>query len=161
MLVTLAERTEAHVRIYFQKAGREAIRKFLPQKAKTVEEALEDYRKTLFPNATSYGATILADGRYIGDVWCYCIDREDTPNAMISYCIFEEEYWGRGIATEAVKLFLSVIQSKYSFQTLGAFTYAENIASIRVLEKNGFSKAEEFCEEGVRSVYMQRQFPIK
>ena len=71
MVTTLGERTAETVRIYFEKANRPEIKKVLPQKAKTVEEALADYEKTRLPGATSFGQTILADGRYVGDVWCY------------------------------------------------------------------------------------------
>ena len=73
----------------------------LPQKAKCVEEAVSDYYETLLPVSTSYGRTIFVDGIYIGDVWCYCIDKTETPNAMLSFCVFEKTYWCKGIASEA------------------------------------------------------------
>ena len=59
--------------------------------SKTVEEALADYEETLLPNATSFGQTVYVDGKYVGDVWCYCIDMDDEPNCMLSFCIFELE----------------------------------------------------------------------
>jgi [ribosomal protein S5]-alanine N-acetyltransferase len=53
-----------------------------------------------------------------------------------------EEYWGRGIATECVRL---IINYAFSSSDLGlrevmAFVFPENNASIRVLEKNGMRK---------------------
>lgn len=53
-----------------------------------------------------------------------------------------EEYWGRGIATECVRL---IINYTFSSSDLGlrevmAFVFPENNASIRVLEKNGMRK---------------------
>lgn len=155
MEICLGERTAETVRLYFEKAQRPEIRAVLPQKAKTVEEALEDFRKTLLPGATSYGRTIWADGRYIGDVWCYCIDPKEEPNAMLSYCIFEEAYWSRGIATRAVALFLGEMREKFGCKTVGAFAFSDNAASVRVLEKNGFAVAEEFEEDGRLSKYLQ------
>lgn len=155
MEITLGARTEETVKIYFKSCQNEAIKKYLPQKAQTVEEALEDYRKTLLPDASSYGRVILADGKYIGDVWCYCINHDDTPNAMISYCIFNSEYWGNGVMTKALKLFLDEIIKKYAFETIGAFTFSENIPSVRVLEKCGFSLMEEIEEDNVFSKYFQ------
>ena len=155
MVITLGERTAETVRIYFEKANRPEIKKVLPQKAKTVEEALADYEKTRLPGATSFGQTILADGRYVGDIWCYCIDMEDEPNCMVSFCVFELESWSKGIATAALKLFIEAIRAKYGVKTIGAFTYANNLASINVLEKNGFSVMEEFEENGVLSKYLQ------
>ena len=106
MYITLRERTADSVRTYFEKANRPEIKQVLPQKAKTVEEALEDYELTLSPNAESYGQTVYADGKYVGDVWCYCIDMDNEPNCMLSFCIFELEYWFKGIATMAVKMFI-------------------------------------------------------
>ena len=157
MKVELRERTEETVAIYFEKAQDAEIKKVLPQKAQTLEEALEDYRQTLKADATSYGRTIYADGVYIGDIWCYCIDLKEEPNAMLSYCIFEKEYWKRGVASRAVQMFLVEIIEKCSLETVGAFTYSSNEASIRVLEKNGFQKQEEFEEDGVLSAYFQRK----
>ena len=155
MVITLGERTAETVRIYFEKANRPEIKKVLPQKAKTVEEALADYEKTRLPGATSFGQTILADGRYVGDVWCYCINMDDEPNCMVSFCVFELESWSKGIATAALKLFIEAIRAQYGVKTIGAFTYANNLASISVLEKNGFSVMEEFEENGVLSKYLQ------
>ena len=156
MNITLRERTVETVRIYFEKASTPQIKKLLPQKAKTVEEALADFEKTLLPDATSFGRTIYADGQYVGDIWCYCIDPDETPNCMLSYCVFEPDYWSRGIATKAVSLFIEEIYAKYAVKSIGAFTYAHNLASIRVLEKNHFAIKEEFVEDGVLSQYLQR-----
>lgn len=156
MNISLGERTAETVKTYFKAADRDIIRKYLPQKAETVEEALEDYEKPLLPDAKSYGRIISADGKYIGDAWCYCIDFEETPNAMISYCIFDVDYWGKGVMTRALELFVDEIISRYGFKTLGAFTYMENSASVKVLEKCGFELKEEFFEDGVMSGYFQR-----
>ena len=84
MKIELKERGEEHVRIYFEKTRDAQIRQMLPQKSQTAEEAVEDYRKSLKPDASSYGRTIYADGRYVGDIWCYGIHEEKEPDAMIS-----------------------------------------------------------------------------
>ena len=39
---------------------------------------------------------------------------------------------------------------------MGAFTFSDNVASIRVLEKNGFQLKEEFVEDGRASGYFRR-----
>lgn len=155
MDIRLSPRTPETVKIYFEKTNRSDIKAVLPQKAQTVEEALEDYRKTLLPNANSYGRTIIADGAYIGDIWCYCIDTNSGPNAMLSFCIFEEAYRSQGIATQAVSAFLKEIQAKYNLATVGAFAFSDNLASIKVLEKNGFAVTGEFTEDGRPSKYLQ------
>lgn len=158
MKIELGKRTAETVALYFVKAQQQAIKSTLPQKAKTVEEALKDYQDTLLPSTTSYGRIILVDSVYVGDVWCYCIDKAETPNAMLSYCVFDTLYWNKGIATAAVSLFLSEAVKKYALHTIGAFTFSENRASIKVLEKNNFSFVEEFYEDGRMSQYFQRKF---
>ena len=161
MNITLHPRTADHVVVYFEKAKQPEIRRTLPQKAVTVEEALEDFAQTQLPGATSYGRTIHADGRYVGDVWIYAIDPADTPSAMLSYCIFEPDVWGSGVATDAVRYFLAEVVERFGLGSVGAFSYTENIASIRVLEKNGFRLEEEFEENGAASRYYQRTFSNK
>jgi [ribosomal protein S5]-alanine N-acetyltransferase len=59
-----------------------------------------------------------------------------------------EEYWGRGIATECVRL---IIDYAFSSSDLGlgeviACVFPENKASSRVLEKNGMKKTGEVNE---------------
>lgn len=156
MKIVLKDRTEENVRLYFEKSQQNEIKQMLPQKAKTVEEAVEDFYKTKLPNSTSYGKTIYVEDVYVGDVWCYCIDKTETPNAMLSFCIFNKTYWQKGIASISVSLFLKNIHEKYKFETIGAFTFSNNIASQRVLEKNDFSLIEEFDEDGRLSRYYER-----
>ncbi len=157
-MIALGDRSEETVRIYFSRAQQPIIKALLPQKAQTVEEALRDYQATRLPDATSYGRTILVDGSYVGDVWCYSLKKQEEPNAMLSYCLFEPACWGKGIATRAVGMFLEDVRERYNLQTIGAFTFADHAASIRVLEKNGFCLLEEFTEDGRRSKYFQRSF---
>ena len=153
MKIELKERGEEHVRIYFEKTRDAQIRQMLPQKSQTAEEAVEDYRKSLKPEASSYGRTIYADGRYVGDIWCYGIHEEKEPDAMISYCVFEKSLWGQGVAAEALRLFLKQMVEKFQVKTVGGFTFAGNAGSIRVMEKNGFRLEERFVEDGVASCY--------
>lgn len=155
MKIELRERTEAHVRTYFEKTRDAEIQAMLPQAAATEEQAVEDFRKTKFPGAASYGRTIYVEDAYVGDIWCCCIDRNDEPNAMLSYCLFEKTLWGKGIATVALKQFLEDIVPRFGLNSVGAFAYCTNTASLRVLEKNGFAAAERFVEDGVESAYYQ------
>lgn len=153
MNIELRDRTEETVRVYFNMTRDEEIQSLCPQKAKTEDEAVADFYETLSDNAKSYGRTIYIDGEYIGDIWCYCIDRDENPNAMVSYCIFKKEYWGRGIGSIALEKFLKEVTEKLQLKSIGAFTYANNIGSIRVLEKNGFVLSESFEEDGTESSF--------
>ena len=129
-------------------------------------ETLERVKKRADrPNRQYY--FIIQDGNRVGainlghndpDIWCYCIDKADTPNAMLSYCVFDESSWNKGIATDATLLFLEEIKNKFNLESIGAFTYSDNLASIKVLEKSGFELIEAFEEEGRESKYFQRNF---
>ena len=158
MTIVLSERTAKTVRIYFEQSKQDYIKENLPQKAKSVEEALDDFRMMLLPGASSFGLTVEADGKYIGDVWCYGIDKSGDPNAMLSFCIFDRAYLNRGVATSVVELFLEEVRKKFGIENVGAFTFSDNFASQRVLEKNGFVLVEEFVEDGRESKYYQYTF---
>ena len=160
MTVELRARTEEHVRIQYDKIRDPEIWAMIPMTDKTLEEAIADYEKTQLPGAASYGRTIYVDGTYVGDVWCYCIDPEEEPNAMVGYCLLEKSLWGKGIATEALKQFLQDVSGRYGLKTLGCIAYCSNAASLRVMEKNGFKKIEEFAEDGVLSAYYQKEMDL-
>lgn len=155
MDIVLGSRTAESAAHSFEQMNTPAIRATLPRKAKTAEEAAEDFRISQLPGASSFGRTILADGRHVGDVWCYGIDPDGTPGAMVSYCVFERALWGQSVASTALARFLPKIAGKYGLKTVGAFTFADNLSSIRILEKNGFRLMEEFVEDGVPSRYYQ------
>ena len=78
--------------------------------------------------------TILYDGQVAGSVLCHSWDGEPE----LSYWL-GKEFWGKGIATQAPALFLQVLATR----PLIARVARDNIASIRVLEKNGFELSGE------------------
>jgi len=49
-----------------------------------------------------------------------------------------EEFWGKGIMTEAVTAFVNYCFQNFSLNRIFASAYANNPASVRVLEKAGF-----------------------
>jgi RimJ/RimL family protein N-acetyltransferase len=75
--------------------------------------------------------TILVDGRVVGHVAKY--DRDGRPE--VTYWIGRED-WGRGVATAALLAFLREI----AVRPLFAAAAADNVASIRILEKCGFAR---------------------
>lgn len=157
MKIELRERTEAHVRIYFERTRDEEIQRLCPQRAQSVEEAVRDFQETLKPGAGSFGRTVYADGEYAGDIWLYCIGEEEGPDAMLSFCLFEKRLWGRGIMTEAARIFLAETEKEFRLKTVGAFAFMDNAGSARVLQKNGFVLEECFSEDGRESGYYERQ----
>lgn len=155
MRIELHDRTADTVVTYFRKTRDPEIRRYLPQKAGSEKEALADFEKTRQSGCTSYGRTVYADSKYVGDIWCYGI-RKEKPNAMISYCIFDRDCWGKGIATKALQIFLAEVKEKFGLKSFGAFTFSQNEASVRVLLKNGFGCMETLTEDGAESKYFEK-----
>ena len=89
------------------------------------------------------------DGIHIGDL-CFK-GYEDGINPEIGYGI-EDEYQGRGYATEAVKLALEWAFSHPGVIAVEAETDPDNIASQKVLAKCGFKANGIIGEEGPRFI---------
>lgn len=75
--------------------------------------------------------TILFDGRVAGHVASFVRDDQ----RLVCYWL-GKEFWGRGIATRALEIFLEQLTER----PLHARAASDNLASIRVLEKCGFVK---------------------
>jgi RimJ/RimL family protein N-acetyltransferase len=73
--------------------------------------------------------TILSGGQVAGHVLSY----PDSGHLEVSYWI-GKEYWGQGVATQALLSFLDVIKTR----PLYARAAKDNLASLRVLGKCGF-----------------------
>ncbi len=62
------------------------------------------------------------------------------PDVEIAYGIFDRSTFGTGTATEAVGLLVRYLFDAYSMNRLIAYVHPENVASQRVVEKNGFTR---------------------
>jgi RimJ/RimL family protein N-acetyltransferase len=84
--------------------------------------------------------TILFDGEVAGNIVCF----EQLGEHEVGYWL-GKEYWGKGIATQALTEFLKEIETR----PLYAHVAKHNIGSKRVLEKCGFRvvAAERFFSE--------------
>jgi len=75
--------------------------------------------------------TILVDGIVAGNIGSW----QDDGQRLIGYWM-GREYWGRGIATQALAQFVSEVSTR----PLYAHVAAHNVGSIRVLQKSGFER---------------------
>ena len=87
MEITLQERTTDHVRTYFERTQDDQIDRMLPRSVNSLDQALENFAQTKLPDAKSYGKTIYADDRYIGDilVLLYRPKRNSQRHAQLLY----------------------------------------------------------------------------
>lgn len=77
------------------------------------------------------------DGRLAGSVGIYRCDNIHYRTAEVGYYI-GEEFWGRGIASLAVRMACDYVFEHTDIIRLFAEPFAYNTASCRVLEKAGF-----------------------
>lgn len=97
-----------------------------------------------------WGVSVPPQNTIIG-LFGYANWAREHRRAEIGYCL-HRDFWGRGFAIEALEAII-----EYGFQSMDlnriyACPWAENIRSIRLLEKTGFScegvLREEYCNEG-------------
>ena len=105
-------------------------------KNKSREERLE------FLSRKKNSLTVLYNNNRIGFVGLKI--NEDI--AEISY-IFDYDYVGRGYCSEVVKVLVDIAFNKLNLNKVYAYTKNENIASIKVLTKNGFIKKDSNDED--------------
>ena len=95
----------------------------------------EEWLKMVSENEAITGIywAIVCDGKLIGSI---SVEKKDD-DAEIGYMILNE-YTNKGIATEAVKQICPIAFKVLSLEQITANVFQPNIASIRVLLKNGF-----------------------
>ncbi|MDE5613235.1 MAG: GNAT family N-acetyltransferase [Treponemataceae bacterium] len=77
------------------------------------------------------------DGNVVGNVGAFRQENIHCRTAELGYYV-AEAYWGRGIATEAVRLLCAHVFGSTDILRIFAEPFADNAASCRVLEKVGF-----------------------
>jgi len=87
---------------------------------------------------SEYIKAIELDGTLIGCISADFGDFEYSRSAELGYWL-GSDYWNRGIATQAVKIFTQSLFNSTDVARLFVSVVSDNISSIRVLEKNGFS----------------------
>ena len=116
-------------------------RKFNPNEVfETIEDAQEivEFLMSVYKNGDGplVYPVLLKDGTNIGYVQAVPMDDDKWE---VGYHI-AQKYTGKGYATEAVKAFLTVIMKGLGISEILGICVSENIASIKVLEKTGFTK---------------------
>jgi len=84
-----------------------------------------------------YIFAICCDGKVVGCIGVYRKDNVHRLTGELGYYI-AEPYWGRGIASEAVRQMCGYVFKNTDIVRIFAEPYANNAASCRVLEKAGF-----------------------
>ncbi|MFA6064571.1 MAG: GNAT family N-acetyltransferase [archaeon] len=105
---------------------------------------LEDQKRKLrhfvaqMQNQNGYYFIILFGKEKAGILDLYKIDRKNN-RAAIGYGI-DKKYWGKGIATTALKEAMKYSKEKQKLHALAAYIHPKNIASQKVMKKCKFKK---------------------
>jgi len=95
------------------------------------EAFMTHWTTKMLPNARGVVKTILYDAHVAGNIVCW----EQAGRWLIGYWL-GREYWGKGIATQALSQFLQLV----AVRPLYGYVAVHNVASQRVLEKCGFTR---------------------
>ena len=98
--------------------------------------AFFEHWSRILSDSTNTVQTVLFDSRVAGHVACYT-DKE-FGRLEVTYWI-GKEFWGQGVATEALSRFLNIVKVRPIF----ARAAKDNLASIRVLQKCRFVQVGE------------------
>jgi len=95
----------------------------------TDKAAFDTHWQKILASPQNINRTIVADGQVAGHVACF----PQEGNLEVTYWV-GREFWGKGVATEALKQLLQLVNDR----PIMARVAADNIGSIKVLEKCGF-----------------------
>jgi RimJ/RimL family protein N-acetyltransferase len=98
--------------------------------ARDKDDFMSHWKIKILAVENNFKKTIIFNGHIAGNLLCW----EQDGKWLVGYWI-GQEYWGRGIATSALKEFLQF----FNIRPLYAYVSKNNIGSIRVLEKCGFT----------------------
>lgn len=120
-------------------AGDDRVTKSIRWKTLTSkDEALTFIKEVCLPHP--WRRSICINDRSIGFISVFPGSGDERCRADIGYAL-AFEFWGQGIASEAVKIAIPQVFKDFpEVLRLQAYASAENIASQRVLEKVGFQK---------------------
>lgn len=94
-----------------------------------------------------HSVAVILDGAVIGTVWLEVVDGIGQPGmpprteARLGY-IFDPAYGGHGYATEAVTAMMAHAFDRLSIRRITAGCFADNLASVRILEKVGMRREQ-------------------
>ena len=126
---------------FFKMVSDPDVTRYTSDGGKTLEEARKGLEERLFQDYRKYGygrwaAVYKPTGKVIGFAGLKYLD--DVNEVDLGYRFFKE-YWGKGLATEASRAVLAYGVDNLQLRRIIGIADIENKASIRVLEKVGFT----------------------
>lgn len=127
---------------YFQLVNDEKVMAMITERAFSLEEAKDEYKERLEANRIDkdFGSFKILDRQnnsFIGFAKLELVSIADTK-VELGYMILPA-YWGQGIASKVSELLIKVAKAKSQINQVYAIIDPANIASRKVLLKNGFT----------------------
>ena len=104
---------------------------------KTTRSEIELLLAKMLNSSTDLMYGIFLSGEHVGTIKLGNINKWHMT-ADLSYLIGSKRHWRKGIATTAIAEMTKIGFTKLSLEKISAGVYANNAASIRVLEKNNY-----------------------
>jgi RimJ/RimL family protein N-acetyltransferase len=133
-LVTLRDVTDSDLPVFFEQQAEPDANQMAAFPARDREAFTAHWTKKILGDETVIKKTVLFKGHVAGNI----VSWEQSGKQEVGYWI-GKRYWGKGIAAKALSEFLRHV----TMRPLYAHVAKHNIASIRVLEKCGFTNVGE------------------
>jgi len=153
MDVVLREVTEDDLPVFFEHQRDPEANRMADFAARDRDAFMAHWtKKVLGGDDSVLTRAVVVDGQVAGNI----VSWKHDGRVEIGY-VYGREFWGKGIATRALSAFLREV----AIRPLYAYAAAHNVASIRVLEKCGFTISDEPLEpsdapeDGVPGVTMK------
>ena len=144
--VVLRDVVEADLAVFFEHQRDPEANRMASFPARDHDAFTAHWNKILADETLTTQA-ILVDGEVAGNIVSWVQDGD----ALIGYWI-GRDFWGRGIATQALARFCELLDAR----PLLAHVAKDNIGSVRVLEKCGFTVTDEHVgSDGVAELTMR------
>ena len=93
---------------------------------------------------------IVVNEQIVGSISVERMADDQLNVGAIGYMILTP-FWSQGIGTEAVRQICGIVFQELAFDRIIGQVFPENVASVRVLEKNGFRLEETIVEKVIKS----------
>jgi len=141
---------------YLDHFNDEQVIQYIPKRSR--EERINIFNKALaaYENSKSTGIWGIFDksnGAFIGS----CLLRnfnDDAGTLELGYSL-EQQYWSKGIGSEMASAMVSYGFSANGVHEIVAVTELENTGSMRVLEKAGLSRQDNFIRNGLELAFFK------
>jgi len=116
---------------------------------KIVDKYIQEGRKS--KTYYMYAICFSENKKHIGNLKIGPINKKHNFSDLVTV-IGDREYWGKGLAVEAIKLGIEMAFKKYKIRKLSAGIYSGNKSSIKAYKKAGFviegKIKDQFIEDG-------------